>query len=744
MATSGDNMMPLPAGHSHDYQHIHSPNRKMEEEISMRESSKENMASRTAEVPIRRKLPSLPTDSVTRVQGSPLSLVHLNEASDIRYLQASSAEIATPPPSNGHSFPPSNDAGDPRKLSTHAHREENYTRHLEAVQQVQAAPSRPISNARSDSPRIVTPETARLSPSEANIHQNPEFLSRPSEHSPSLQYHHQNSVSEGQGVPATDNRASRITVRSSVSYSPSSSSIGENVAPNRHQTPNGRLTPGGNNYLGAALPRPPSTFSNLSEMSRRGRTRSPQFSPSQYPRGPSAHSGRSPDSRPMSYVDLLNVPYPQPAPAPANLENMQLRTAVGSNASLLSTMKTLEMYRANVRKTNDPAVQYEFAVFMISAAQEAAVHETGEDFQRRASPSIGSHLDGTFAENPDNVVSQIELLREARHILQKLSDRSYPFAQYYLADGYASGLFGKGKQDDDRAFPLFVAASKHGHAEAGYRTALCYEFGWGARKDPQKAVQFYRQSASKNHPGAMSRLARACLAGDMGLVNRYREGLKWLKRAAESADFQYNSAPYDLGLLHETGYGEDVFQDESYAAQLFTQSADLGHAEASYRLGDAYEHGKLNCPRDPALSVHFYTGAAQRGHPLAMMALCAWYMVGAEPVLDKDENEAYEWAKKAAESGLPKAEYAVGYFTEMGIGCRRDPLEANVWYVKAADDGDERATFRIAAIRAAASGESTIASAPVPSENLKKGKTDGNTGGKEAGEKGKARRWVLF
>lgn len=51
-----------------------------------------------------------------------------------------------------------------------------------------------------------------------------------------------------------------------------------------------------------------------------------------------------------------------------------------------------------------------------------------------------------------------------------------------------------------------------------------------------------------------------------------------------------------------------------------------------------------------------------------------------------------------------KAQYAVGYFTEMGIGCRRDILEANVWYVKAADAGDERAKQRLAAIRAAVSG----------------------------------------
>jgi TPR repeat protein len=54
--------------------------------------------------------------------------------------------------------------------------------------------------------------------------------------------------------------------------------------------------------------------------------------------------------------------------------------------------------------------------------------------------------------------------------------------------------------------------------------------------------------------------------------------------------------------------------------------------------------------------------------------------------------------------GLAKAQYAVGYFTESGIGCHRDPLEANVWYVKAADQGDERAKHRLAAIQAASEG----------------------------------------
>ena len=447
-----------------------------------------------------------------------------------------------------------------------------------------------------------------------------------------LQYHHR-AFQTSDGRASADSSTPKEETRRFSDGAPP-------VPSHNHLSPNGSTT-----HLGGNLPRPSSAYSSVSELGASGRTPSPQFI-----RTPSP-SRLSPDFRPMSYVDLLNVPYPQPPPAPSNLDNAHLRSAVGDSASLLSTRKTLEMYRANVKKTNDPTLQYEFAVFMINAAQELAVSETDSDSQRQSSPRPPRDHESPHRDNLTPGGSQGDLLREAKQILQKLSDRSYPYAQYYLADGYASGLFNKGIEDNDRAFPLFVAASKHGHAEAGYRAALCYEFGWGSRKDAQKAVQFYRQSASKNHPGAMSRLGKACLTGEMGLGNRYREGVKWLKRAAESADFQYNSAPYELGLLHETGYGDDIFKDESYAAQLLTQSADLGHVEANYRLGDSYEHGKISCPRDPALSVHFYTGAAQRGHPLAMMALCAWYMVGAEPVLEKDENEAYEWATKAAETG---------------------------------------------------------------------------------------------
>lgn len=75
-----------------------------------------------------------------------------------------------------------------------------------------------------------------------------------------------------------------------------------------------------------------------------------------------------------------------------------------------------------------------------------------------------------------------------------------------------------------------------------------------------------------------------------------------------------------------------------------------------------------------------------------------------------------------AGTGYAKAEYAVGYFTEMGIGCRRDALEANVWYVRAASQGDERAKQRLAIIRAAEAGEIAHTLSPSPQPHGRLGK----------------------
>jgi TPR repeat protein len=177
------------------------------------------------------------------------------------------------------------------------------------------------------------------------------------------------------------------------------------------------------------------------------------------------------------------------------------------------------------------------------------------------------------------------------------------------------------------------------------------------------------------------------IKGELGLSGRQKEGFKWLKRAAELAD-QPDCPPssiealYELGLLHVKGIEHVVFVDADYAAECWAKASELGHAKAAFTLGECYEYGRMRCPQDSALSIHYYSAccgrsyvsepvcvdiAAQQGHPEACFALTAWYLIGSPGVLPQSDTEAYLWAKKAAAHGLPKAEFAVGYFSEVRV-----------------------------------------------------------------------------
>jgi TPR repeat protein len=80
----------------------------------------------------------------------------------------------------------------------------------------------------------------------------------------------------------------------------------------------------------------------------------------------------------------------------------------------------------------------------------------------------------------------------------------------------------------------------------------------------------------------------------------------------------------------------------------------------------------------------WYSRAAAQEEHQSELALSGWYLTGSEGVLQQSDTEAYLWARKAAMSGLAKAEYAMGYFTEVGIGAPANLEDAKRWYWRAA------------------------------------------------------------
>jgi uncharacterized protein len=150
----------------------------------------------------------------------------------------------------------------------------------------------------------------------------------------------------------------------------------------------------------------------------------------------------SPATPPNVYSSpsVLTLATDGPQPRSQLLDQSHLKP--GDRASLLSHAQTINMYRDNAKRTNNPSIQFDFANFIVEAAKAMAVDEP----------------------------QRWEYLHEAERLLRQLSLRGHSDAQYYLGNMYASGLMNKkGKNEFDKAFPLFVQATKHHHADASYR-----------------------------------------------------------------------------------------------------------------------------------------------------------------------------------------------------------------------------------------------------------------------------------
>jgi TPR repeat protein len=278
-------------------------------------------------------------------------------------------------------------------------------------------------------------------------------------------------------------------------------------------------------------------------------------------------------------------------------------------------------------------------------------------------------------------------LIDASKILKKLASAQNPDAMFFLADCLGRGLFGA-EPDNKEAFTMYQSAAKLGHAAAAYRTAVCCEIGGeegGTRKDPPKAIQWYRRAATLGDTPAMYKVGMILLKGLLMQPENPREAISWLKRAAERADPENPHALHELGMLYKSAQPNDVIlRDEAYALSLFKQAAELGYKYSQFRLGCAYEYGLMGCPIDPKLSIMWYSRAATQEEHEAELALSGWYLTGSEGVLQQNDTEAYLWARKAAVAGLAKAEYAMGYFTEVGIGVPANLEDAKRWYRRAA------------------------------------------------------------
>ncbi|KIK60278.1 hypothetical protein GYMLUDRAFT_43568 [Collybiopsis luxurians FD-317 M1] len=303
-------------------------------------------------------------------------------------------------------------------------------------------------------------------------------------------------------------------------------------------------------------------------------------------------------------------------------------------------------------------------------------------------------------------------------------------ALYHRASLTASGSFPEHIQKNPRqAFRDFEQAARAGYGKAWFRIGRDYE-GFG---DVAHAKECFERGVRAGVASCLYRLGMAQLLGQLNLPPSPETALPLLHRAAVLSSIdtpqpayvyallllgEFTQAKIDQALFFRLGLIPGQWAHSGNVGLLqearthLEKSAHLHFAPAQYKLGHAYEFATPPWEFDALMSVEWYSRASQQGETEADMALSKWFLCGSrvggggggdtDPSLggfDKDEQLARVFAEKAARKGLSSAEFAMGYYCEVGIGGVKDLDEALAWYSKASEHGNTDASERLAALR---------------------------------------------
>ncbi|KAH9848310.1 HCP-like protein [Lenzites betulinus] len=434
-------------------------------------------------------------------------------------------------------------------------------------------------------------------------------------------------------------------------------------------------------------------------------SRSPIGFPEPFASGPAPHQHRPSLSTSLAGLSFqsshASSPSTSPVPGAA-------RDGPPSLTAPLPTIATLSVQQSAVQQPNcDPARQIAWCkdvLALVDRAQQllARTNTTSTD------PALGAaQIDDPELQKLVDVALPL-ILRISSQAQQGPLPLPVAEAVYMRATCAATGIYPQFIPHDPRsAFRDFERAAKAGYHAAWFKLGREYEnFG-----DVQHAKDCFERGLKRGVESCFYRLGMAKLMGQLGFRPDPQAALPLLSRAATLATIEVPQPAYVYGLLLLNEFSHvsippRLFQPllapgvspQGEARRHLERAAYLNFAPAQYKLGHAYEFATPPFPFDALLSVQYYSLASQQGETEADMALSKWFLCGAEGAFDKDEGLAWTFAEKAARKGLASAEFALGYYSEVGVGGPKDVKAAQKWYTRAAEHGNTDATERLQAL----------------------------------------------
>ncbi len=212
-----------------------------------------------------------------------------------------------------------------------------------------------------------------------------------------------------------------------------------------------------------------------------------------------------------------------------------------------------------------------------------------------------------------------------------------------------------------------------------------------------EAAECYRKAAGKGQRAALHRLA-VCLHKGLGVPRDETEAAALFAQAAELGD---------ADSMREMGKFEERRQNTSEARAWFEKAyaqyqADL---QATYSANSLYKLAKM-CLKDRGGAegqgedgcVRFLQqgGKGPLPSPDCLLLLGRLYALGITGGAPVEEAEAYRLVQRAAELGSSKALYHLAGFCKDGVGCAADEAKSRRLLEEAAAKGYSRAIWDLA------------------------------------------------
>lgn len=347
----------------------------------------------------------------------------------------------------------------------------------------------------------------------------------------------------------------------------------------------------------------------------------------------------------------------------------------------------LERMRPTILTSNDPELQ-------LGWAQDAlAWVETASSFALR-------QQDGGQPARSITPKVEHQLRIDALSIVTFLGEQQHPKAEFMMGMWLEFGKFGH-RVDKKEAFLKYKRAAERGYARAEYRIGMQYE----GSNNATKAIEHYQKGVLLRDSASNYRLGMMTLLGQHGVAQNFQRGVELIQYAARGADKNAPQGAYVYGMLlarelPNIDVPDNYLPYNMNDARLYVaKAARLGFAKAQLKMAQAYELCLLGVDFDPTLSLHYNALASRQGEAEADMAISKWFLCGFEKQFEKNEELAFTYAKRAAATKMATAEFAMGYYYEVGVYVKSDLREAESWYKLAAEHGNKDALGRIESIK---------------------------------------------